>query len=179
MTNKEITIEFIVSTVLTIMLGMAVYLIDQAQAHYSVAGSRWFTELTRPDGGFHDEGQTKAIPDGSDGLETKVRRAYPGAKGQAAPHVKGRSGLHPEATESRTEQAMLANCGRGRDHGRGKIEGHWCMLTSAWNERWTTASPARRPSQDESEQRPIRSWNNQEIECYDRYGYSILVSTHR
>jgi hypothetical protein len=40
MTNKEITIEFIVSTVLTIMLGMAVYLIDQAQAHYSVAGSR-------------------------------------------------------------------------------------------------------------------------------------------
>ena len=51
MTNKVITIEFIVSTVLSIMLGIAlsicaVYLIDcylgpfdQAEAHYSVAGS--------------------------------------------------------------------------------------------------------------------------------------------
>jgi hypothetical protein len=52
MTNKVITIEFIVPTVLAIMLGVAlsicaVYLIDcclgpveQAEAHYSVPGSR-------------------------------------------------------------------------------------------------------------------------------------------
>jgi hypothetical protein len=52
MTNKVITIEFIVPTVLAIILGIAlsicaVYLIDcylgpidQAEAHYSVAGSR-------------------------------------------------------------------------------------------------------------------------------------------
>jgi hypothetical protein len=52
MTNKVITIEFIVSIVLAIMLGIAlsicaVYLIDcylgpidQAEAHYSVASSR-------------------------------------------------------------------------------------------------------------------------------------------
>ena len=52
MTNKVITIEFIVSTVLAIMLGIAlsicaIYLldcylgpIDHAEAHYSVAGSR-------------------------------------------------------------------------------------------------------------------------------------------
>ena len=51
MTNKVITIEFILSTVLAIMLGIAlsicaVYLIDcylglidQAEAHYAVAGS--------------------------------------------------------------------------------------------------------------------------------------------
>jgi hypothetical protein len=50
MTDKVITIEFVVSTVLAIMLGIAlsicaVYLIDcylgpidQAEAHYSVAG---------------------------------------------------------------------------------------------------------------------------------------------
>jgi hypothetical protein len=45
MTNKMITIEFIVSTVLAIMLGIALSIcavtdIDQAEAHYSVAGSR-------------------------------------------------------------------------------------------------------------------------------------------
>jgi hypothetical protein len=52
MTNKVITIEFIVSTVLASMLGIALsicaiysidcYLgpIDQAESHYSVVGSR-------------------------------------------------------------------------------------------------------------------------------------------
>jgi hypothetical protein len=52
MTNKVITIEFVVPTIVTIVLGLAlsicaVYLIDcylgpidQAEAHYSVAGSR-------------------------------------------------------------------------------------------------------------------------------------------
>jgi hypothetical protein len=62
MTNKVITIEFIVPTLLAIVLGIvlstgAVYLtdkhlvpIDQTEANYSVAGSRGFVELPNPDG---------------------------------------------------------------------------------------------------------------------------------
>jgi hypothetical protein len=62
MTNKVITIEFIVPTLLAIVLGMvlsigAVYLtdkhlvpIDQTEANHSVAGSGGFVELPNPDG---------------------------------------------------------------------------------------------------------------------------------
>jgi hypothetical protein len=62
MTNKVITIEFIIPTLLAIVLGIvlsigAVYLtdkhlvpIDQTEANYSVAGSRGFAELPNPDG---------------------------------------------------------------------------------------------------------------------------------
>jgi hypothetical protein len=62
MTNKVITIEFILPTLLAIVLGIvlsigAVYLmdkhlipVDQTEANYSVAGSRGFVELPNPDG---------------------------------------------------------------------------------------------------------------------------------
>jgi hypothetical protein len=62
MTNKVITIEFIVPTLLAIVLGIvlsigAVYLtdkhlvpVDQTEANYSVAGSRGSVELQYPDG---------------------------------------------------------------------------------------------------------------------------------
>ena len=62
MTNKVITIEFIVPTLLAIALGIvlsigAVYLtdkhllpIDQPEANRSVADSRGFVELPNPDG---------------------------------------------------------------------------------------------------------------------------------
>jgi hypothetical protein len=62
MTNKVITIEFIVPTLFAVVLGIvlsigAVYLtgkylvpIDQTEANHSVAGSRGFVELPNPDG---------------------------------------------------------------------------------------------------------------------------------
>jgi hypothetical protein len=62
MTNKVITIEFVVPTLLAIVLGIvlsigAVYLtdkhlfpIDQTEANNSVARSRGFVELPNPDG---------------------------------------------------------------------------------------------------------------------------------
>ena len=62
MTNKVITIEYVVPTLLAIMLGIvlsigAVYLtdkhlvpIDQTDANSSVARSRGFVELPDPDG---------------------------------------------------------------------------------------------------------------------------------
>jgi hypothetical protein len=60
MTRKVITLEFVVPTLLAIALGIvlsigAVYLtdkylvpIDQAEAHHSIPGSRWFVDLTNP-----------------------------------------------------------------------------------------------------------------------------------
>jgi hypothetical protein len=58
MTNKVITIEFVIPTLLVIVLSIgAVYLtdkklvpIDQMQANDSVAGSGEFVELPNPDG---------------------------------------------------------------------------------------------------------------------------------
>ena len=62
MTNKVITIEFIVPTLSAIVLGIVlsigtVYLtdkhlvpIDQTEANHSVAGSHGFVELPNPDG---------------------------------------------------------------------------------------------------------------------------------
>ena len=60
MTQKAITLKFVVATVLTLALGIsigAVYLTDkhlvptnQAEANHSVAGSGGITELPNPDG---------------------------------------------------------------------------------------------------------------------------------
>jgi hypothetical protein len=62
MTNKVITIKFIVPTLLAVVLGIvlsigSVYLtgkhlvpVDQTEANYSVAGSHGFVELPNPDG---------------------------------------------------------------------------------------------------------------------------------
>jgi len=62
MTNKVITVEFVIPTLLAVVLGIvlsigAVYLtdkhlvpVDQTEASHSVAGSRGFVELPNPDG---------------------------------------------------------------------------------------------------------------------------------